>query len=416
MQRDNPTFRDSSRAPLNIAGISPKAVETLTLLLNTEDVMKELLKLEAELDNDLLDLVKLNAQTAHSDGNVDVASAMDNLAAYIEAVTERRSVSNLHEENSTQIELLHANSPNLNGKRNAPGNTFSSQSALYPSELESIEQKGLFVVGNARSGTSILCDCLNLSRDIYLLQEAHMFEHSDRADFVARFNVQHKEFGNNRFKGTYIPPINHPERDGLSFISQMGRHYKYVGEKVAFGPRDEFDGELPPQDVFFDFHARYFYHSTYFAIVRNPVETIWSMHKMWPKQQLEELIACWVRTIHTLVDVVGAFPNAYMVFLEHLSSKTLTYISSLLNTEINLPEEMLGIQHQQSKIEDGELPTDLHPYKHLLEICTEIYASFEQAFCPSDLQYKLPGHQRIFFKDLQHRVADLSNLITSEKI
>ncbi|MBP7690304.1 MAG: glycosyltransferase [Anaerolineales bacterium] len=63
--------------------IAPRAVATLEKLLSRPDLPAALQEYAADLDADLLALVRLNAQTARADGSPALAAGLDTLAAYI---------------------------------------------------------------------------------------------------------------------------------------------------------------------------------------------------------------------------------------------------------------------------------------------------------------------------------------------
>jgi len=212
------------------------------------------------------------------------------------------------------------------GKRTVDlANNQYSRSLLSDEDYERLNEKGLFIVGSARSGTTILCRCLNVSKDIYLLEEANLFLTHDRDDFVEYFNAQHIAYENYRTKGTFIPPIPTSGKSGFAFLAQMSRRYRYVGEKVAFGVSDQ-----PLQELFFMFQAKYFYYSTYFLTIRHPVEVAWSMSKMFPEFSKEQVFMSWLKTLKIIIDIYETFPKAYVLFFEDLNANTVSVIGEML--------------------------------------------------------------------------------------
>jgi hypothetical protein len=80
----------SLRSPIDRAP-SPRAVQTLEQLLEAPDLIAALSEREADLDQDLLDLVRLNADTARADGDDALAGGLDALAAYVADVVSARA-------------------------------------------------------------------------------------------------------------------------------------------------------------------------------------------------------------------------------------------------------------------------------------------------------------------------------------
>jgi hypothetical protein len=63
-----------------------RAVETLQLLLDSDDLVEALSKYQDRLDDDLLKLVQENAVTARLDGNLELAEGLSDLAEYISSL------------------------------------------------------------------------------------------------------------------------------------------------------------------------------------------------------------------------------------------------------------------------------------------------------------------------------------------
>ncbi|MGH7140676.1 MAG: sulfotransferase, partial [Pirellulales bacterium] len=129
--------------------------------------------------------------------------------------------------------------------------------------LQSLAQGALFVVGCARSGTTILTRCLNSAPQIMLLEEPLFFLHEEVVDFAPFFNERHAAMGNRRQKGSFVAPAVTPECGPLGLLYRLHRDHKYVGEKAAFGPQ-----EFPPDwwYRYLDFQSKYFLHARYILI------------------------------------------------------------------------------------------------------------------------------------------------------
>lgn len=67
-----------------------RAVETLQLLLDSDDLAQSLIRYEDRLDSDLLQLVLENAETARADGNHELAEGLSDLAEYIDTLLHQR--------------------------------------------------------------------------------------------------------------------------------------------------------------------------------------------------------------------------------------------------------------------------------------------------------------------------------------
>jgi 2-polyprenyl-3-methyl-5-hydroxy-6-metoxy-1,4-benzoquinol methylase len=238
--------------------------------------------------------------------------------------------------------------------------------------------RGLFVVGNARSGTSILCDCLNTSADVHLLHEAHVFLNHRRRDFVSFFNEQHARFGNHRSKGTYLPP-GPRRRSAMQVWSALARKHRWIGEKIAFGPHPV---DPPPQEAFFGFHTRHFPDAWYALIVRRPSETVWSMSKMFPAVAVEDLIVCWLRTAAVTIEVARTFPRTAVLFWDRLDGRALQRLARRLDVRLAVPPGMFDRGHAKSRIEASTLPALLMPFERSLARIEALYSDLRAGFSP----------------------------------
>ncbi|AUS99231.1 hypothetical protein CLI64_01825 [Nostoc sp. CENA543] len=254
-------------------------------------------------------------------------------------------------------------------------------------EYEILSKSGLFIVGNARSGTSILCDCLNLSPDVFLLGEANLYLHYNLDNFVEFFNTQHIQFKNRRCKGTFIPSSRLPEKGGFAFLSRMHKNYKFVGEKIAFGPHGDFNNQSR-QELFFHFHATYFYFSNYILIMRRPTEAIWSMLKMFPDRKLYLLFESWLRTIQIQIDVFHSFPNSYVIFFENMNNEKVLNLCSLMGINLHIPEAMFRENNKYSLLARNEIPNELSPYADTLLAYEDIYQKIQDEFDPKTFKLK----------------------------
>lgn len=296
----------------------------------------------------------------------------------------------------------------------AQSNNDEKRNKLTPEDLAAIERQGVFIVGSPRSGTTILSDCLNLSREVYILQEAAFFcsdlaaEYAgwENYDFASTFNARHVLYGNPRAKGTYVPTAETPDRTPLEFLNRFRGKYRYLGEKVPFGPQPHYMGDQWESD-FITYQARHFYHSQYFIIVRAPHEALWSMHKLFPDRPITSVFECWLRCLRTSLELYLAFPQTHLILLEWLDATTVLTISDVLQTEIPLPSGWLGRMHQASALNEGELAPVLQSYRVWCHECGEIYTTLRGEFSRESLQFASNAHPREFLRLLRQRISAL---------
>jgi hypothetical protein len=131
-------------------------------------------------------------------------------------------------------------------------------------------RQGLFIIGAARSGTTILTNALNHSPDIYLFGEPNFQDDPGTPDFAARYNAGHRFWGMQETKSTFCPPVLAGDGTWQDYMRALARQHRYVGAKTVINP-------VRPQgalDKLFGFHCRFFYRARYIFTFRDPVATV----------------------------------------------------------------------------------------------------------------------------------------------
>jgi hypothetical protein len=269
-----------------------------------------------------------------------------------------------------------------------------------------LESQGLFVIGSARSGTTILASCLNRSKEIHLLEEPDFFLNHERKDFLGFFNQRHRSYGNYLRKGTFIPPSPSGADGAFDFLNRMRQRYRYVGEKMAISPHPYVYGE-DWQTRCLDFYAKYFYGATYFFIIRAPNEVLWSMKKKFPELSTEELLEGWLQAVDFQIQMYLAFENTFIIFFDRLSAESLQDLSQLIGVKMDIPAGLINDRHKQSFLGPEEMPAFLEGYAELYRECQEIYDSMRERFCPVRFRYVFHANIDRFFFNTRNRIAEV---------
>ena len=193
----------------------------------------------------------------------------------------------------------------------------------HASLTEHFDNRGLFIVGHARSGTSILLGALNTSPDAYILGEANLHVSASRSGFTGWYNAMQRQFGNPEFKSTYCPPLAGSEATGFDVLESLSRRYRYVGDKIAFRSPAfgyDFDGFIP-------FYAQCFLRSTYVCTIRHPVDVIHSCLKMFEHgtrddEVVKAYVDSYLRTVYLQLRVLFLFDRTYFLVHERISPAT----------------------------------------------------------------------------------------------
>jgi hypothetical protein len=278
--------------------------------------------------------------------------------------------------------------------------------------LQSLDKQGLFILGCARSGTTILTRSLNRSRDVLVLEEANLYLLHGVTDFVSYFNAHHTAMGNRCLKGTYLPPPLTLEDSPIAALLRLADSYRLVGEKVALSPH-----ESPPnwQQTYLDFQGKYFFHAKYLHILRTPVEAVWSMHKMFPDRPISRLFQTWLESIALSLDAYHVFPNSKVLFFDDLGQQLTERLSSWLELPIPSVPGTFGRQYIYSALSPERIPEPLLPFADLCQECTAIYRDLRESFSSEEFVYCGSTTEWAYFDTkLRHMQKMIEGLAQSE--
>jgi len=256
---------------------------------------------------------------------------------------------------------------------------------------DSLYEKLVFIVGNARSGTTIVANILNLSEKIYLMEEANLFIHLTRPAFPHWFNAMHHDLGHPPRKGRYVPPFQGDDQTGLVTLRRLARDYDFVGDKVAFVPGGTFDGRSQ-QRYFFEEHAKFFGGCRYILTMRNPHESLLSMHRMFPATTLSGLLRCWLESLRYGCICFTSFKRCRMIFSESVGPDAFSAIGEFMGLELSVPKEFFSERSRQTSAaaafdfgreHNAEIGT-------VLGGCDVIYRDLRNMFSPETLRYRAP--------------------------
>ncbi|HEX7376133.1 MAG TPA: hypothetical protein VF278_03425 [Pirellulales bacterium] len=284
-----------------------------------------------------------------------------------------------------------------------------------PADLErlrAIEGQGLFIFGCARSGTTILMDSLNRSPEVFLLAEPDISFHEHETDFVTYHNAKHVGYANRRMKGNYLPPPILPENGPLDALLRLARDYRHVGEKTAIGP-----GDYPAdwQQMYLDFHAKYFLRGRHIFILRRPVESIWSMTKLFPTWPLARLFRAWLQTTSLVLEAYHLFPHSRVVFFEDLADVMIHRLGQWLETSIPTVPGTFGDNYVRSAVLGNDVPAPLRPFGGLCRAMTGLYRDLRESFSHEEYVYRGSASEWAYFDARWREVAAmLSRLAAGE--
>jgi hypothetical protein len=182
-------------------------------------------------------------------------------------------------------------------------------------------KQGLFIIGHMRTGTTVLQNALNESKEILLFGEANFHLDQGFPDFRERYNRWHDENGNQPSKSTYCLAAKKGDASWSDYLFHFSRFHRYVGEKIVINP-----GENSTHcDALMDFMSIHFYESNFVFCFRNPVDVMNSVKKMTEFQgaQINDLTAAltsYLSVMRLYLTMLRMFPNVHVVFHEEPSN------------------------------------------------------------------------------------------------
>lgn len=230
----------------------------------------------------------------------------------------------------------------LRGRTHAPKSMAhdlpEGMQAAEPSggELHAIEQQGLFIIGAARSGTTVLQNALNDSREIFLFGEPVFHEDPGTPDFSARYNQKHRAWGNQENKSSFCPRFFEDDAPWSAYFSHLATMYRYVGSKLVINPQKS---EETCREVF-DFHCRHFYRSHYVFTFRNPIDVLMSTRGLAELNgdtaaSYDMVLRSFVRVVGLYIRMLRNLPAVSAVFHESISETTFHDLGAELGVDLS---------------------------------------------------------------------------------
>lgn len=229
------------------------------------------------------------------------------------------------------------------------GATIDGGQPLPPLSLD--QDQFAFIVGAARSGTSILAAMLNNSKGVICLSDDNLYAHAYLTGFREWYNGMHRPNGINPQKGLYLPEF--PKKDGYGFYCyyNIQKSYGLVASKFAFGPTSQF------QDRFYDFHLSHFLGSKYICTIRRPDESIFSMSKLFPNDSYTIHRKTWLLTTRLIMSVLLSFEHTILLDHRELSPDIPKRLTEFLGVQITFnPKWIKKNDAQTSTLNEQDLP------------------------------------------------------------
>jgi hypothetical protein len=205
-----------------------------------------------------------------------------------------------------------------------------------PATRRERSERALFILGHARSGTTVLQNALNDAREFFLFGEANLHLDPGTPDFRERYNRLQRGFGNQENKSSFCPKLFAEDSSWDAYLSALMDYYRYVGAKIVINP----DGAEAACDRFFDFSTEHFYCAHYVFTFRNPVDVTCSTQGMSIFQGMQPEDA--VKILHSYLSVMRLYirmlrnlPNVHVVFQEAMTPDIFVSLGAQLGVDLS---------------------------------------------------------------------------------
>jgi hypothetical protein len=252
----------------------------------------------------------------------------------------------------------------------------------------SIANRCAFILGPARSGTTILAQIINANHRAFLTTEANFYQAGSHPDFREWYNGQHLLFQNQISKSSYAPHFNYPgEHEWWKWLARTAEYYDVAGDKMAFTDHHVIKNSSVEFMPFFE--ARFF-ESRYIWIFRDPIQTILSSTVLWNKDPLA-LIKSWASMVKLWADFIRVFPITMTILHADLNESKTAELGAFLGLDLTESGRLVDAreqrQHQPGDTARGSIASRLAP------ILQMIYGEIRESI----------GSERVFLQADQKR-------------
>lgn len=193
----------------------------------------------------------------------------------------------------------------------------------------------LFIIGAARSGTTVLQNALNHSPQIFLFGEPDLCGEDGQAGFAGRYNAMHRSWSNQETKSTFCPPILDEDGCWRDYWDRLSKTHRWVGAKIvvnAMGGPDWIDR-------LFTFHCRHFYDAHYIFTFRNPLAVVSSTHELQLMtggglSGLPAIMANYAETAALYLRALRNLPNVTAILHEDVGQATMRRLGRWLDVPL----------------------------------------------------------------------------------
>jgi hypothetical protein len=207
--------------------------------------------------------------------------------------------------------------------------------------------RGIFVVGHARSGTTVLADALNTSNQICCLMEPYLYRSAEVPAFAAAFNAMHRGFNNPPIKGYWVPDFGNASARRV--IESLRGTYRYVGEKLSFRQRDkDYDSER-----FLSFATSEYATSPFACVIRDPICVTSSAIDLFEASRFDpptiaDLVRSQFETYLLVLRLALLVPSCFVLQHERVDAETFALLGHHLDVDLRQAHAVYRANYQRT--------------------------------------------------------------------
>lgn len=193
----------------------------------------------------------------------------------------------------------------------------------------------LFIIGAARSGTTVLQNALNDSPDIFLFGEPNFHTDDGGPGFAARYNAMHRGWANQENKSSFCPEVLPTDGTWRNYLGRLAAFHRFVGAKIVIEPaRDR-----AYLDQLFGFQCRNFYSSRYIFTFRAPLQTVASTQQLQlllqgASDESRQIVRSYAETARLYIRMLRTLPHVRAVFQEDVDRSTFDGLAQWLGVPL----------------------------------------------------------------------------------
>jgi tetratricopeptide (TPR) repeat protein len=266
----------------------------------------------------------------------------------------------------------------------------------------------IFIIGHARSGTTVLTHILNTDPEVCLLQEAELYWNYEVSHYAEVFNRRGSMRRRTWRKGNYIPPCAPGNLAGKHVMPELLKYYRRTGDKIALGP------DRIEQMSIWNFFVKSYFNSSYIFTFRDPIQATASMRRMFPENSYAAILDTWIISISLMMRFMSFLPNVYAIPMERYSACVLQTLNKRLGTAAIIS----GASIHQAKKVDRDIFFDMtkEDSKNLSK-CESIYQDLCNAWDANKLSFYSENNLYSYWGDISRELMEvLSPKFASEII